>query len=181
VARNLEIKVGCDESSLASVRKRAEEIGANQFIVLQHVDTYFAASQGRLKVREIEEECGQRSAELITYRRPDENGSRWSDFQRITLDVDAIGEVKQALRTACGVSATVDKKLEVAKIRRTRIHLDRVAGLGCFIELETVAGPGDDDAGLAEEHAEFIRALGLDALPVIPGSYGDLVSKTKEV
>ena len=181
MARNLEVKVKCDEKTLVSMRRLAEELGATPFVVLRQVDTYFTVRPGRLKVREIEDERGQRIAELIVYRRPDDTGSRWSDYQRVTLDVHSIDGIKQALESANGVSATIDKRREVAILRRTRIHLDQVAGLGCFVELETVAGPGDDDAGLAEEHASILRALGLNVLAAIPDSYGDLVSETKEV
>jgi len=181
VARNLETKFRCDDATLESVRHRADEEGATPFEMLRQVDTYFAVRQGRLKVREFEDERGQRGAELIAYARPDETGSRWSNYQRVQLDIDTIDEMRRALESACGVSATIEKRREVAILRRTRLHLDRVAGLGCFVELETVAGAGDGDGALAQEHSAIIRALGLSDRAVIDGSYGDLFDETEEV
>ena len=70
----------------------------------------------------------------------------------------------------------------VAKERRlllwegsVRIHLDAVEGLGTFVELEAVAGPGSD---LAREHDQVARlrdALGIRDAALVEGSYADAV------
>jgi adenylate cyclase class IV len=178
VARNLEIKVHCDEVVLDLVRERVSEQGA-VFQSIRQIDTYFAVTRGRLKLREIDAELEPCTAELIAYQRPDRSGSRWSDYQRIPVPLDTSAGLKRALEAACGVAAVVDKQREVAILRRTRVHLDRVAGMGCFVELETVAGDGDDDGDLAREHAEIVAALGLEALQIVAGSYGDLIGQRK--
>lgn len=174
MARNLEIKVRCGEAALADVRRRAEQAGANSFATLEHVDTYFTVSKGRLKLREIRHDDGAMTAELIAYRRPDESGSRWSDYQRVPLTGDAAAGIKHALSAACGVASVVEKRREVGILNRTRIHLDRVAGIGCFVELETVVGANDGETEVADEHAWIIHVLGLGTMPVVAGSYGDL-------
>jgi adenylate cyclase class IV len=174
VARNLEIKLRCDEPALAEVRQRAIRAGASPFTTLRQVDTYFVVATGRLKLRENEETDGDVTAELIAYRRADESGSRWSDYQRVPLSRSSTVGIKDALAATCGVTAVVAKRREVGLLRRTRIHLDRVEGLGCFVELETVAEESNGDRDLAREHEEIIRLLKLDAMSVVAGSYGDL-------
>ena len=52
-----------------------------------------------------------------------------------------------------------------------------MAGLGPFVELETVLG--DEEGDLLEEHAHVKALLGLDALPPVAGSYGDLLESNE--
>lgn len=146
---------------------------------MRQTDSYFRVALGRLKLRTIEGADGATAVELIAYRRPDEPGSRWSDYRRVTLDPASARGVAEALAVVCGVVAVVDKQREVAILGRTRIHLDRVTGLGSFIELETVADPSDDDddAGLLREHEDVIRVLELGDREPVATSYGDLVER----
>jgi adenylate cyclase class IV len=59
---------------------------------------------------------------------------------------------------------------------RTRIHLDRVDGLGDFVELEVVLGPEDDEqGGEAEAHAVFAK-LGVDENDLVAVAYVDLLN-----
>jgi adenylate cyclase len=144
---------------------------------LCQIDTYFQAVNGRLKSRTIERENGDTTAELIAYQRPDESGSRWSDFQRVPLDPKCAAAIEIALAAVCGVTGVVDKCRAVAILGRTRIHLDRVAELGSFIELETVAGPDDSDTDLVREHDEVIRILQIGGLEHVSGSYGEMIER----
>jgi adenylate cyclase class IV len=178
VGRNLEIKVRCGEDEFASVKNRVLAAGA-RVQSMHQIDTYFVVMRGRMKLREIETGEGIHSTELISYQRPDRTGSRWSDYRHIPLSIHIASDLKSALETACGVAAVVDKWREVAILRRTRVHLDRVATLGCFVELETVAREDDDDADLAAEHEELIGLLGLSTLEVVAGSYNDLMGTEK--
>jgi adenylate cyclase class IV len=58
----------------------------------------------------------------------------------------------------------------------TRIHLDRVEGLGDFMELEVVMREGQpDDQGMALAEA-LMRELGLADAPRIAGAYLDLLA-----
>lgn len=172
--RNLEVKVACDPGALSDIRERAARLGAGPFTRLEQVDTYVRVPLGRLKLRVIRSDTGS-AAELIGFRRPDEAGSRWSAYHRVALDPSAAAGVREALELTCGIATTVVKVREVAIWSRTRIHLDTVAGLGTFVELETVAGPGDGDAILAE-HEAVIAALKLRRWPVVAGSYSDLMT-----
>ncbi|MCY1368330.1 hypothetical protein D9M69_553040 [compost metagenome] len=58
---------------------------------------------------------------------------------------------------------------------RTRVHLDRVEGLGEFLELEVVLQEGEPaDAGVAEAHALMAR-LGVAESQLVQGAYVDLL------
>ncbi len=176
MARNLELKVRCDEAALEHVRGRAKALGAGAFSHMIQTDTYFNVNAGRLKLREIAPARGKTRLELIAYRRPDESGSRWSDYQLVALPAETATAVKQALAISCGISVVIEKRRSAGIWRSTRIHLDTVKGLGCFVELETVARPGDLDEAVHEEHEQAILNLGLRGMPVISGSYSDLVA-----
>lgn len=171
--RNLERKAACDEATFAAISRRAESLGRRQS--LWHRDTYFAVPHGRLKLREIREEGAVALAELIGYERPDLEGSRWSSYHRATIASGEAEALRAALMVTLGERIVVEKRRDVVIARHTRIHLDRVERLGCFIELETVISDDlcEDDA--AREHEEVIAALEIGDLPPIGGSYSDLL------
>ena len=69
----------------------------------------------------------------------------------------------------------VRKEREVHIHERVRIHLDRVEGLGAFLELEAIV---DEDGGetAARERLERLRAaLGIVPEMLIEASYSDLL------
>jgi adenylate cyclase class IV len=177
MARNLEIKVGCTSNDMQEIRERAARMGCGPLTILRQTDTYFVVSQGRLKLREITQETGERTAELIAYRRADRSDSRWSDYRRVEIPVGQVGSLSTALELTCGLSTVVVKLRQVMIWNRTRVHLDEVDNVGAFVELETVAGADDLDEDIQSEHALAIRLLGLDKLPVIAGSYSDMIPK----
>lgn len=186
--QNLELKVRCrDGEELASLIERAQAGGAIYARTLAQRDTYFAAPRGRLKLREWDQpvppgagfaegedtERAPRGATLIAYARPDDAGSRVSDYLLTPTD-DPRG-LRAALDRALGTRVVVEKMRVLYLWGQTRIHFDRVTGLGEFVELETLLdrAPGAE-AALAEHHA-VIAALGLDRLATIAGSYSDLL------
>jgi adenylate cyclase class IV len=112
------------------------------------------------------------SAELITCERPDVVGSRVSDDDR--TEVDDPAAVRLALERESGVRAIVRKERELWLVGRTRIHLDRVQGLGECVELETVVGRTLEDARAEQER--LLAGLGIDESEGIGVSYVDLAS-----
>ena len=164
--RNLELKVRV--ADLDAVLDRARSLGARDQGLRQDVDTYFQVPSGRLKLRQT---GGQPGGTLIAYRRQDEPGSRYSDYRLVDV-VDAAG-LLAALADTLGIRAVVAKQRHLLLYGATRIHLDRVDGLGCFVELETVLS-GQDAREAATEHDFIRRALELDAAEPVSVSYGDL-------
>jgi adenylate cyclase class IV len=58
---------------------------------------------------------------------------------------------------------------------RTRIHLDRVEGLGDFLELEVVLSEGETtESGVKVAH-ELLARLGISPQQLIDGAYVDLL------
>jgi adenylate cyclase len=83
--------------------------------------------------------------------------------------------LREALTLAHGQIGRVRKLRTLLLADRTRIHLDRVEGLGDFMELEVVLA--DDDAmqdGVAEAHALMAR-LGIASDQLIDVAYLDLL------
>jgi adenylate cyclase class IV len=173
LARNVELKVRCDAEALTAIEGRLRDDG-HEPAELHQVDTYLSAAHGRLKVRETHSVEGN-SVELIAYDRPDLLGTRLSDYRRVAVDRSEGAGLLAALRAALDQLVVVEKVRRVAILGRTRVHLDRVTGLGCFIELETVLADGDDEATGRAEAAEVASLLGIDGLTPIAGSYSDLL------
>jgi adenylate cyclase class IV len=163
--RNVELKAHDPDPdrSLAVCR----ELGAEDRGVLVQRDTYFRARAGRLKLRE--EQPG--GATLVQYERADEARARVSAYRLVP--VTDPGALRAALGAALGTLVVVDKERHLLLWQGVRIHLDRVAGLGAFVELEGVAAA---DSDLAQESAnvEALRAaLGIGPERVVTGSYAD--------
>jgi adenylate cyclase class 2 len=164
--RNVELKATDPdpERSLATCL----ELGAEDRGVLLQRDTYFRVNDGRLKLRE--ETPG--GAALIQYHRPDAAHARESRYRLVPIE-DAAG-IKAALDAALGTLVVVDKERRLLLWEGVRIHLDRVAGLGDFLELEGVVAPAASD--LEPERAKVARlseALGLDNGRILDDSYSD--------
>lgn len=178
----------------------AARAGATYSQTLRQRDTYFNVPNGRLKTRQwwrFRPPAGHEGArqamlagpaddrapdgvvaegaELIAYARPDEAGTRRSDY--VVTPTGPAEETIAALRLACGVLAVVEKRRVLYLYGATRIHFDTVTGLGDFIELETVLateGPALSTEE-REEHAAVRDFLDLGRLEVVAGSYSDLV------
>src|SRR3954449_12892346 len=134
--RNVELKARDPHPERSLERARA--LGAEDRGERRQRDTYFAAPQGRLKLRE--QEPGE--AELIAYERADAARARESRYRIAPVsDADA---VREALDAALGTTVVVAKRRHLLLYDGVRIHLDRVEGLGDFVELEGVAGEGSD-------------------------------------
>ena len=164
--RNLETKARC--SDLAQARQRALDLGAKEQWTRRQVDTYFAVPAGRLKLRRQEDA----PAELIYYQRPDTADARWSSYRIVT--VTRAAELGELLAEALGIVVHVDKTRTLLLYRGTRIHLDRVHGLGDFVELETVVQSQSSDEAWAE-HSLVARALGISQDDLVGESYSDML------
>jgi len=164
--QNLEIKATAD--SLAAVRRRLSVLeGATRHAILRQTDWYFRVPKGRLKLRVA---GGSRNGELIAYVRPDKAEARTSEFQRLpTADVAG---TRRLLQRMLGAKGCVRKRREVWLYKNARIHLDTVAGLGRFIEIEVVVTDGMPQA--RDLMKELREVLGISAKDLIPGSYSNM-------
>lgn len=165
--RNVEFKIALND--WAAAHEVAKELCSDPGTVWKQRDTYFAARSGRLKLREVEGE----EACLIAYHRADDEGVRTSHYQLVPVS-DAAG-VRGALEASIGRTLVVTKTRHVFLWNNVRIHLDRVEGLGAFLEFEAVLSAEDPEERGYEQVRELCRRFGLDPSAGIPGSYVDLL------
>ena len=135
------------------------------------VDTYFQSSSGRLKLRE-----GSIENNLIYYERPDREGPKTSHC--ILYRNEPGSSLKQVLEKSMGVKVVVDKKREIYFIDNIKVHLDRVSGLGNFLEIEAQSEEGD----LSEDHLmsqckSLMQDFGIEESDLLKESYSDLLMK----
>lgn len=165
---NLELKARCPD--LARARERAGAVATGWLGVDEQTDTYFATRAGRLKLRE----SSLSGAQLVPYFRPDERGARRSDYQVIAIE-DGLG-LARMLGAMLGVQRVVRKRREIALFENVRIHLDRVDGLGDFVELEAVWDGGEVGRPEQEKKLAFLRdRLGIRDEDLVAGSYETLL------
>ena len=136
--RNIEIKARI--TSVELLRPRAEALAGAPALLIEQDDTFFKVPHGRLKLREF----ADGSAELIHYHRADSTEAKASDYVRVPVPAPAA--LREALARANGVLGRVQKQRWLCLVGSTRIHIDRVAGLGDFMELEVVLQDGQSDA-----------------------------------
>jgi predicted adenylyl cyclase CyaB len=164
--RNIEIKARIDSVDALLTRARALADGEPELI--EQDDTFFVVPQGRLKLRRF----ADGSAELIHYHRPDTGEAKASDYVRVPVpDPDAL---HAALARACGELGRVRKRRLLLRVGNTRVHLDRVDGLGDFMELEVVLRDGQTDAEGRQTAEALMSQLGLADAPRLGGAYLDL-------
>lgn len=163
--KNLELKASC--RSLAKALHIAEGLGARRKGILRQTDTYFLSGFDRLKLREIRGD----HAELIFYRRPNTSSVRYSEYTVVRVSKPA--RVKKLFSKLFGIRVVVMKKRILYIYKNARIHIDSVAGLGSFIELEVLVLHGKKQAEslMAVLKEEFrIREAS-----IIGGSYSDIL------
>lgn len=168
-SRNLELKAidpDPERTLAAALAHGAEDEG-----LLRQRDTYFHVVQGRLKLRE----APPAMAELISYARADREAPRVSSY-RVVAVIDPEGTTA-ALADVLGVRAVVEKERRLLRWRGVRIHLDAVADLGTFVELEAAAaGVGGLEAEEGKVH-ELREVLGIADDHLVARGYADLLAR----
>lgn len=168
MARNIEIKTRIPGVAVLLPRVRAlADAGPLELV---QDDTFFPCPNGRLKLRV----CGDGPGQLIFYQRSDAAGPRESRYH--IHETPAPRDLGDTLSRAYGVLGRVVKHRLVYFCGQTRIHLDRVEGLGEFLELEVVLRPEQTAAeGMAIAEGLCAR-LGLDPADRVATAYLDLLA-----
>ncbi len=131
------------------------------------------ACGSRLKLRVLSSEDG----ELILYRRPDHKGPKECFYLVFrTTEPDAL---RECLKGALGEAGRVRKKRTLFLAGRTRIHLDQVADLGDFLELEVVLRDGESAESGEAVARDLMRKLDVRRDQLIEGAYADLLALKK--
>jgi predicted adenylyl cyclase CyaB len=165
---NFELKARC--ADLERARDRARAIATRWLGVDEQVDTYFKTAAGRFKLRE----SSLSGAQLVPYLRPDAPLARRSDY--VVIPVLEPERTKALLAELLGVHRIVRKAREIGVFENVRIHLDRVEGLGDFVELEAVwDGDGVGEAEQARKVAFLRERLAIRDEDLVAASYEGLL------
>ena len=167
MATNIEIKARVRD--IAAVRAIAERLTDQPCTEFSQEDTFFHTPQGRLKLRVLAPDRGQ----LIYYERADAAGPKRSEyFVSPTADPASL----QAVLAPClGVRGVVRKRRSLYMVGNTRVHLDEVEGLGSFLELEVMLGPGQSVEEGQAIARELMARLGVREGDLLHGAYMDLL------
>ncbi|KAJ7329393.1 hypothetical protein JRQ81_015567 [Phrynocephalus forsythii] len=164
---NVEIKARVRD--LDQLTSNAERLSGLPGSLLLQTDTFFSVPHGRLKLRDFRDGHGQ----LVFYDRPDTEGPKVSHYTISHTD-DPAG-LLAALSQALGVQGTVKKERRLYMVGQTRVHVDRVEGLGDFMELEVVLQPEQSPQEGEEVAQRLMAKLGVRQEDLISGAYLDLL------
>jgi predicted adenylyl cyclase CyaB len=170
MARNIEVKARI--ASIGAVAPTVAAVATQGPIEIVQDDTFFHCESGRLKLRTFTATQG----ELIFYRRANEQGPKESFYVRTpTASPESL---RECLRLAYGEAGRVVKHRTLYLVGRTRVHLDRVDGLGHFLELEVVLQEGERaEAGIQEAHS-LMAQLGVERSHLVEAAYVDLLAQS---
>jgi predicted adenylyl cyclase CyaB len=167
--RNIEIKARVED--LEALEGRVRVLADRGPVVLDQEDTFFSSPRGRLKLRRLSDTEG----ELIFYERPDTPLPVESGYA--IASTAAPDDLLDVLAGSIGVIGVVRKRRLLYLIGQTRVHLDRVEGLGDFMELEVVMRgdqSGADCVGIAQH---LMAKLEIPEAALVAEAYIDLLSR----
>ena len=165
--RNVEIKARV--GGLEALEERVRELADKGPSVMDQEDTFFRSPRGRLKLRKASDSEG----ELIYYERPDTAMPAESGYA--LARTASPGDLLEVLAGCLGTRGVVRKRRTLYLIGRTRVHLDRVEGLGDFVELEVVLDPDQDRSEGVRVAHEIMESLGIARDDLVEGAYIDLI------
>jgi adenylate cyclase class IV len=167
MARNVEIKARVE--NVALLQPTVATLASEGPLEIAQDDTFFHCDNGRLKLRAFSLDSG----ELIFYRRTNQRGPKESFFLR--SPTSSPETLRESLSLAYGQIGRIRKYRTLYLVGRTRVHLDRVEGLGHFLELEVMlVGDEPAETGVREAH-ELMDQLGVQPDQLIEGAYLDLM------
>jgi predicted adenylyl cyclase CyaB len=167
MARNIEIKARIE--NVALLTPRVAELATEGPLEIAQDDTFFRCDNGRLKLRAFSTDAG----ELIFYRRVNQPGPKESFYIRTpTSSPEAL---RESLSLAYGQIGRIRKYRTLFQIGRTRVHLDRVEGLGHFLELEVVLVDDELPEQGIREAGVLMDKLGIRPEQLVEGAYLDLI------
>jgi adenylate cyclase class IV len=169
VLRNVEIKAHIEDVEVFIARVAA--IADDGPIEIYQDDTFFVCDSGRLKLRAFSPEKG----ELIFYRRANRHGPKESFYLR--SPTSAPDTLRESLTMAYGQAGRVEKRRTLFLVGRTRVHLDRVVGLGHFVELEVVLEENEPTQVGVQEARDLMAKLGIESSQLIEEAYVDLLAR----
>ena len=167
MARNIEIKARIE--SVAQLTPRVAALASEGPLEIAQDDTFFTCENGRLKLRAFSNDSG----ELIFYKRANQSGPKESFY--IRSPTSSPETLRESLSLAYGQIGRIRKYRTLFLVGRTRVHLDRVEGLGHFLELEVVLVDDESTEQGIREASQLMEQLGIQPGQLVEGAYLDLM------
>lgn len=165
---HLNIEIKAKSKNTKKIRQILKSRKADFKGIDHQIDTYFKIINGRLKLREGNiENC------LIHYERKNQKGPKQSN---ITLFKTQAGpSLKEILTKSLGVLVVVEKRREIYFIENVKFHIDKVKGLGSFIEIEAIDKDGKIGKNkLLKKCKEYMNLFSIKEENLVANSYSDL-------
>ncbi len=171
MARNVEIKARLKnrDAVFAVLTRLSDRLPET----IKQRDYFFQCDGARLKLRIFESGQG----ELIRYEREDRAMARCSQYQIVRTPDPFI--LLDILTRTLGRTGEVKKTRELYMIGQTRVHLDRVEGLGDFLELEVVLRAEQSEAEGQEIAGGVLKELGIEKEQLVAEAYVDLLERSR--
>ncbi len=168
---NIEIKA--KSNNYRKIRQVLKLKKANYRGTDHQIDTYFKVSNGRLKLRE-----GNTENYLIHYIRKDKKDPKQSNVTLFKIPNDP--SLKEVLSKGLKKLVVVDKQREIYFIDNVKFHIDKVKGLGSFVEIEAIDRDGlIGKDQLLKQCRQYMELFGIKKADLIPCSYSDLLLNKK--
>ena len=167
----VEIKARCYDAK--KIKEILNEHNADFKGIDHQIDTYFKVSNGRLKLRE-----GNIENLLIYYERENKAGPKQSNV--ILMPTVLKGDVlKEILTKSLDVLVVVNKEREIYSMNNVKFHLDKVSGLGNFVEIES-SGRNESFGSILEEQCKkYMDLFKIKESDLVAGSYSDMILAKK--
>jgi predicted adenylyl cyclase CyaB len=168
MATNIEIKAKV--KNFNQLKERVKQISDTPVEVISQTDTFFHTTKGRLKLRQLADH-----GQLIYYERVNVPGPKQSHY--FIAPTHEPASLTEVLTFALGVRGVVRKQRWLYWVGKTRIHLDRVEGLGDFLEFEVVLTDDDSPAEGERIAAELMQILEIEEADLVERAYMDLLEQ----
>jgi predicted adenylyl cyclase CyaB len=166
---NIEIKaILRDRERVEATAAELSDVGPE---LIHQEDHFFRCHGARLKLRIL----GPDRGELIRYERADVVDVRCSRYM-IARTSDPL-VLLEILTKSLGQAGVVKKERTLYMIGQTRVHLDRVFGLGDFLELEVVLRVGQSEAEGKSIADELLSRFKIESRDLVGKAYVDLLSE----
>lgn len=165
--KNVELKISVNGfSGISSLLRKAK---ARHVGETHQIDIYYYYENKRLKIRNI----NNKKFELILYKRPNITNVKISDYEVFSIKPSQVDCFRLLMEKIFKEHIVVEKSRDLWIYKKTRIHLDKVAKLGNFLELETVVNK--DLKSAKKEFEKIFNLLNLKKYKKYAHSYSDLL------
>ncbi|CAK8678064.1 unnamed protein product [Clavelina lepadiformis] len=169
--QNVEIKAKVND--LSAVLNNAKRLSNEEATILQQRDVFYNCPNGRLKLRFLSQQDGSHQGLLVFYQRPDKTGPKVSDY--VVTPVSEPEAMDRILTASLGSKGVVCKQRCLFMVGQTRIHIDKVQGLGNYLELEVqIEAHQSPEDGAVVAHA-LMKELEIAESDLVTGAYMDML------